>query len=127
MNRGKKTMTVKNKKKQTKEVLHSSNAVQAEELTKQEKGPSTWKILAKFPPKVATKGKEQLTSFQKGMKVKKKTHASKHSKRSTPGQVEEDTTPYKHIKREDKKDRQNIQKQIVTQTRRVTKKLSKKK
>lgn len=123
MNRGKKPMTAKNKKSQKKESTRVSEAVPAEAVT--EKG--TWKILSKFPPKPAVKAKEQVDSMKKGVASKKKKQCSKHSKRSTPGQVEEDITPYAHRHPENKKVTQNLQKQNVQQSRRVTKKLSKKK
>ena len=124
MNRGKKQMTAKDKKKKDKETLNVSKASVPEDVSKE---THPWKILAKFPKKVAEKDAAEVKSAAKRVESKKKKLHSKHSKRSTPGQVEEDITPYSHAPRQPdtKKTIKTVEKQSVAKGRRLSSKLSK--
>ena len=111
-------------KKKDKESRNVSEAAVPEDVSKEAR---PWKILAKFPKKVARKDATEVKSAAKRVESKKKKLHSKHSKRSTPGQVEEDITPYAHAQRqpESKKTLKTIEKQSVTKGRRLSSKLTK--
>lgn len=119
MNRAKKQLTAKEKKRQDKETRSPLQP------SPPEGAATTWKILEKFPKIPAKKGKEQLDSSMKGIKAKKKKLHSKHSKRTTPGEVEADITPYAHIHPEGKKIITGREKQSAVKAKSLNKKLSK--
>ena len=120
-------MTAKQMKKKDKETKNVSKALRAEDVNKEAK--YNWKILEKFPKKVAEKDAREVKSAAKRVEIKKKKLHSKHSKRSTPGEVEKDTPPYSHPQRqpEGKKTIKNIESQSVAKGRRLSSKLSKSK
>ncbi len=122
MNRGKKQFTAKEAKKQKKEALHVLGAHTPEERSEP---THTWKILAKFPKRIATKDKAEVEGTKKRSEIKRKKLHSKHSKRTTPGQVELDITPYTHHHPEGKKMIKTIEKQSVAKGRRLVKKINK--
>lgn len=125
MNRGKKQMTAKQMKKKDKETTRVVGAVVPEE-TSGETRP--WKILAKFPKPIAKKEASEVKGAAKRVEAKKKKGHSKRSKRSTPGQVEPDITPYAHAQRQPdtKKTIKTVEKQSIAKGRRLSQKLSKK-
>ena len=121
MNRAKKQMPARLIKKQKKEVRLSPQATAPEEVKKE---ISTWKILTKFPKKIAQKDLSYVKSMQKGVGAKKAKRNTRH-RRTTPGQVEQDITPYTHIHRESKKDIKRVEKQSRSKARRLQGKLLK--
>lgn len=122
MNHAKKALSARNNKKAQKEI-RTPPAVN-EQTTKDES--AEWKILSKFPKKIAKKEEEQLASMSKSMHVKKEKNLSKHSKRSTPGDVLTDS-PFPHLHPENSKAVHNLQLQNQARTRVFNKKLSKSK
>ena len=84
---------------------------------------TTWKILAKFPKKIAAKDLSYIQSTKKEVHAKKARLHSGH-RRTTPGQVEPDITPYPHIHPESQKTVKNIEKKSVSEGRRLSRKLS---
>ena len=115
MNRGKKQMTSQQARKMRKEVRNNAEAFQPEE----DRAPTTWKILSKFRPRPAKKKEEELLSFEKTVSKKKRKLHSKHSKRTTPGQVEKDITPNPHIHPESQKTLAALSMQSLAKGRRV--------
>jgi len=120
MNRGKKQMTAQQIKQKNKEVRSSVQTSAPEEVSNES---TTWKILSKFPKKIAEKDLSYVKSAEKGMKAKKAKLHTKH-KRTTPGQVEKDIPSYPHIHSENKKVIKRVEKQSVSQGRRLSRKLS---
>lgn len=127
MNHGKKPMTPKQAKKKDKETKNVSQAIQAESVNKE--STHQWKILEKFPKKIAEKDAAEVNGAAKRVEIKKKKLHSKHSKRTTPGEVEMDIPPYVHHQREpeSKKNLTNIENQTLAKGRRLAAKLSKSK
>ncbi len=122
MNRGKKQMSAKDIKKKDKETKKIAGAIGPQDV---KEPTSTWKILSKFPKRIAAKDTAEVKSTAKRVEAKKKKLHSKHSKRTTPGEVERDITPYAHRHPESKKVVKNIEKQSVAKGLRLTQKLSK--
>ena len=118
-------MTPKQKKKKDKETRDVSKALRPEDVNKE--ATHRWKILEKFPKKISEKDATEVKSAAKRVEIKKKKLHSKHSKRSTPGEVEKDIPPYSHPQRqpEGKKTIKNIKSKTVAKGQRLSSKLSK--
>ena len=67
-------LTLKNRKKQKKEIRSAQKAPVVQENTP-----------VKIPKKIMQKRKELMDSFKRHMKIKKARHNTKNSKRTTPG------------------------------------------
>lgn len=124
MNRGKKPLTARMRKRKDKETRNVAQAKTPADVNPEP--TTTWKILAKFPKAIAKKDSSEVKGSMDRMEAKIKKHHSKHAKRSTPGQVETDVTPFANkIHPENKRERTNIEIQSVAQGRRLAQKLSK--
>ncbi len=81
-------------------------------------------MLKKYPAKIAKKDAGLILSTLKGMQVKKAKRAAKQSKRTTPGTVPSDSTPYiVHV--EGGRWMKTVQKQTTDKSKKLTKHLSK--
>jgi hypothetical protein len=118
MNKVKKPMDVRQRKKLDKEVRKAQNPASA----------STLKVLPEgrkeLLPKYRKKKPVEMERERRRVEVKKK-YAAKHSKRTTPGELEGQDTPPEHVNREGKRWIQTVEKQTLSRTRTLNKKNSK--
>jgi hypothetical protein len=93
MNRSKRSMTTKARKKMTKAIRNAQSGTpslgsrtQIDELTEKE-------LLKKYPKRVVKKEAEKLTAIKKSIKAKKVAGKRGLSKRTNTGAVEADSSP----------------------------------
>lgn len=90
MNKPKHQMTNRAKKKMSKEIR--SSAIQPEPLlTNNNIKPD--KLLSRYPKKIQKQEKASLKSFEKNIAIIKKKKKARHSKRTTPGTVDQVSPP----------------------------------
>ena len=83
-------------------------------------------LLKKQPKKLAKKEQEELNGSMKRMEIKKTKEHSPHSKRTTPGQVDERPSPPASIHPEGRRWQKTLTLQSKIQRKSLDKKLSKK-
>lgn len=96
MNHNRRPMPKQARKAMEKEVKKGQKLMQEEDLPRSDQ-LSAKEILKKYPKKIQKLEKPILDSNIKNMQIKKKKQVGKHSKRSTPGEVEHRESPPAHI------------------------------
>jgi hypothetical protein len=91
MNKPKYQMTNRAKKKMNKEVR--SSALQPNPITRSDTIKAA-DLLSRYPKKIQKKEKSSLKAFSKNTAIAKKKKRSPHSKRTTPGTVDEQSPPH---------------------------------
>jgi len=98
--------------------LSSEEFPRTDELTPEE-------ALSRYPKKRKKVEKPLMDSTVKNMEIKKKKQHTKHSKRTTPGEVEHRETPPAHEHREGQRWEKTLVKQNKAKRKAITSKLQK--
>jgi hypothetical protein len=114
MNRSKRAMNNKLRKKMSKEIRLAQASYPTPESRSYSDELTTKEMLKKYPKKVAKKHAEAINASKKRIGLKKKAPRKGLSKRTTPGTVPSDSSPaYPH--REGKRWIKNLNKQTLNQ------------
>lgn len=120
MNRNRRPMPKKMRKEMEKEVKKGQKALSSEEELRSNELTSD-AMLKQYP-----KAKKSLVDAAiKGMEVKKKKKSGKHSKRTTPGEVDHRETPPAHIHPENERWQKTLEMQSKGKRKSLTSKLQK--
>lgn len=124
MNRNRRPLDKKNRKDVEKQVKKGQEELSEEELLRSDQ-LSPEEALAKYPKKRQKVEKPLMDSTVKGMEIKKKKKQAKHSKRTTPGEVNHRESPPAYEHREGARWEKTLAKQNQGKRKSVTSKLQK--
>ena len=126
VNRAKGQLDKRVNKKRDKTIKYAQNAYFTPEKAPHSDAARVKDILKKQPKKIAKKDQAELRGALKRMEIRKTKEQATHSKRTTPGQVDERPSAPASIHPEGRRWQQTLTPQNRVQRKSLTKKLSKK-
>ena len=127
MNRNRRSMPNQTRKAVEKEIKKGQKKLAEKEDVPRTDTLTPLQALKKYPKKIQKTEKPVLASTVKKMEVKKKKKTAKHSRRTTPGEVEHRESPPAHIHPEGQRWEKTLVQQSKKQRKVLTSKLQKRK
>lgn len=126
MNRNRRPMPKQTRKQMEKQVKKGQKELAEEDLPRTDTLTPA-KALKKYPSKRKKVEKPLMDAVVRQMKIKKKKKSGKHSKRTTPGEVDHRESPPAHVHPESDRWQKTLELQSKTKRKILTAKLQKRK